>query len=51
MSDIPDNCEIEESTEISTPVEEEIAEGTIEETLYGKNKPRRETIRVKIIHD
>ena len=56
MSDInisSDGYEIEESTGIAIPEEEErtITDGTIDESLYGKNKPRRETIRVKVVHD
>ncbi len=42
-----------ESTEIVVPksAKEAIAEGAIEDALYGKNKPRRVKIRREIVHD
>jgi hypothetical protein len=49
----PIEYESEESTAIVVPkgAKEAIAEGDIEESLYGKNKPRRVEIRREIIHD
>ena len=49
----PIDYESAESTTIVVPksTKESIAEGVIEETLYGKNKPRRITIDRKIVHD
>jgi len=42
-----------ESTEVASPIStrEVIAEANIEESLYGKNKPRRVTIDRKIAYD
>lgn len=42
-----------ESTEVVIPKSagEAIAEGVIEDSLYGKNKPRRVKIRREIVHD
>lgn len=49
----PIDYESAESTAIvvSECTKEAIAEGVIEETLYGKNKPRRVTIDREIVHD
>jgi hypothetical protein len=45
--------ETDESTVFRTPERNEDVGITeeVDEPLYGKNKPRRETIRVKVIHD
>lgn len=50
---LPIDYESGESTEILVPksAKEAIAEVDIEESLYGKNKPRRVKIRREIIHD
>lgn len=49
----PIEFEPDESTEIIVPknIEEAIAEVDIEDSLYGKNKPRRIEIRREIVHD
>jgi len=44
--------EVGESTQIAISEDPKtIPEGIIEETLYGKNKPRRVTIDRKIVYD
>jgi hypothetical protein len=42
-----------ESTETVIPDKEKtaIVEGGMDDSLYGRNKPRREIIRVKVVHD